>query len=142
MYLCTTATEMDERGMGAKAKIQPPVRFDADRDRLWQGIREGTITLVGTDSHAFSRVFKEGVDFWHCMVGINIQLADALALLYSRGVGAGRVTVSELSRVTSENAARTYGLYPSKGAIQVGADADLVLFDPERELTLGTHRYR
>lgn len=142
MFLCTTAEEMDARGLGAKAKIQPPVRFEKDRERLWQGIREGTISLVGTDSHSFSTVFKESVDFWHCVVGINLQMADALPLLYNEGVAKGRIELHDLVRVMSENVARMYGLFPTKGAITVGSDADLVIFDPERQLTLGTHRYR
>jgi len=142
MFLCTTAEELDARGMGAKAKIQPPVRFEKDRDRLWQGIREGTITLVGTDSHSFSTVFKESVDFWHCVVGINLQMADALPLLYNEGVLKRRVELHQLVKVMSENVARMYGLFPQKGAIAVGSDADLVIFDPERELRLGANRYQ
>ena len=142
MFLCTTAPEMDDRKLAAKAKIQPPVRFDDDRERLWQGVREGTISLVGTDSHSFSTIFKESVDFWHCVVGINLQMADALPLLHDQGVNRGRVEISDLVRVMSTNVAKMYGLHPQKGALQVGSDADVVVFDPDCEVTLGVHRYR
>ena len=141
-FLSTTATEMDARGMGGKAKIQPPIRFDKDRERLWQGIREGTISVVGTDSLTYSAGFKEAADFWDCRVGINLQVADTLALMFDEGVNGGRIDLLTLAKVLSENAAKVYGLYPKKGVIAVGSDADLVVLDPEREATLGVARMR
>lgn len=140
-FLMTTAPELDAKGMGAKAKIQPPIRFEKDKERLWQGIREGTITVVGTDSVSESARNKEG-DFWECRVGINVQMADALPLLFDEGVNKRRIDLVTLAKILSENAAKVYGLFPKKGAIAVGSDADLVVFDPEREVTLGLGRMR
>ncbi|MBI2962595.1 MAG: amidohydrolase family protein [Deltaproteobacteria bacterium] len=141
-FLSTTAPEMDAKGMGGKAKIQPPIRFEKDRERLWRGIQEGTISVVGTDSLCYSAAFKTEADFWDCRVGINLQVADTLALLFDEGVNRGRIDLPTLARVLSENAAKLYGLFPRKGAIAVGADADLVVLDPEREATLGVSRLR
>ncbi|HUY19322.1 MAG TPA: amidohydrolase family protein [Candidatus Binataceae bacterium] len=142
LFLCTTALEADAKNLGTKAKIQPPIRFEADRESLWSAIRDGTIMVVGTDSLTYSASFKEEVEFWDCRVGLNLQVADTLPLLFDEGINRGRVDLVTLARVLSENVARLYGIYPQKGAIMRGADADLVVIDPDREATLGRHRYR
>ena len=141
-YLCGTADEFDAAGMGAKAKVQPPIRRDADREALWTGIADGTISFVGTDTLTYSSRYKGGVDFWECRVGLNMQVADTLPLLWNEGVAKGRISPSLLAKVTSENAARQYGMYPRKGVIAPGSDADLVVLDPDMNMTLGVHRYR
>lgn len=141
-FLSATAPEMDARGMKGKAKVQPPIRFDRDRDALWQGIADGAISIVGTDSLTYSTQFKEAADFWDCRVGVNLQVADTLALLFDEAINRRRRGLTTLARVLSENAAKTYGLYPRKGAIAVGADADMVVVDPDQQATLGVHRYR
>ncbi|MEY2435162.1 MAG: dihydropyrimidinase [Acidimicrobiaceae bacterium] len=142
LFLNTTAAEMDAAGMGGKAKIQPPLRHEADRERLWKGLADGTISVVGTDSLTYSSQFKTGADFWECRVGVNIQFADTLPLMWHEAVNNGRLDLLTLAKVLSENSARRYGLYPTKGAIAVGSDADLVVMDPDREVTLGVDRYR
>jgi dihydropyrimidinase len=141
-FLSTTAHEMDAKGMGGKAKVQPGVRFERDRDRLWKGIREGTIKTVGTDGLTYSAQFKESEGFWDCRQGVNIQVTDTLALLYDEGVNRRRLDLPTVVQVVSENAAKILRLYPRKGAIVQGADADLVVLDPEKEAVLGKHRYR
>jgi dihydropyrimidinase len=141
-FLATTAPEMDAKGMGGKAKIQPPIRFEKDRERLWRGIQEGTLSVVGTDSLCYSASFKTEPDFWDCRVGINLQVADTLPLLFDEGVNRKRIDLVTLAKILSENAARRYGLFPRKGAIALGADADLVVFDPDREAELGVARMR
>jgi len=142
LYLCATAPELDHRHLGGLAKNQPPVRFEEDRKRLWEAIRSGVIKIVGTDSGTYSSNAKLAGDFWDCRVGINLQVADTLSLLYEHGVRAGEIDLIKLARCTSTEAAKLYGLYPRKGVIATGSDADLVVFDPERPTTLGTHRYR
>lgn len=142
LFLNSTAAEMDACGMGGKAKIQPPLRHHEDKERLWTGIQEGSITVVGTDSLTYSSRYKEGIDFWDCRVGVNIQFADTLPLMWHEGINAGRISLQQLAAVTSTNAAKRYGLYPQKGAVAVGSDADLVVVDPDREMTLGVSRYR
>lgn len=141
-FLATTAPEMDAKGMGGKAKIQPPIRFERDKERLWQGIREGSISVVGTDSLTYSASFKEQEEFWDCRVGVNLQVADTIPLLFDEGINKNRVDLMTLSKVLSENAARLYGIYPKKGRIGIGADADVVVIDPDREITLGVGRSR
>ena len=116
-FLNTTAPEMDAKGMGAKAKIQPPIRFNKDKERLWRGIQEGTLSVVGTDSLTYSGSFKTDGDFWDCRVGINLQVADTLPLLFDEGVNTGRIDLVTLAKVLSENAAKLYGVYPKKGAL-------------------------
>ena len=142
LFLNSTAAEMDACGMGGKAKIQPPLRHEADKERLWSGIQDGDITVVGTDSLTYSSRYKEGIDFWDCRVGVNIQFADTLPLMWDEGINTGRITLQQLAAVTSANAAKRYGLYPQKGAVAVGSDADLVIVDPDREMKLGVDRYR
>jgi dihydropyrimidinase len=142
LFLSTTAPEADAKGLGTKAKIQPPIRFETDRESLWSAIRDGTIMVVGTDSLTYSASFKEEAEFWECRVGLNLQVADTLPLLFDEGINRGRVDLVTLARVVAENGARLYGMYPKKGAIVCGADADLVVIDPDREATLGRARYR
>ncbi len=141
-YLCTTAEALDELELGAKAKIQPPVRDPVNQEALWAAVQDGTIDVIGTDSNTYSARYKESTDFWECRVGINQQGADMLALLWDEGVRKGRISPLRLAQITSENAARRFGLYPRKGAISPGSDADLVILDPERETVLGVERYR
>ena len=141
-FLNTTAPEMDAKGMGGKAKIQPPIRFATDRERLWQGLQEGSLSVVGTDSLTYSASFKTDGDFWDCRVGINLQVADTLPLMFNEGVNTGRIDLVTLAKVLSENAAKLYGVYPKKGALTLGADADIVVIDPEKEAVLGVNRMR
>lgn len=141
-FLATTAPELDAAQLGAKAKIQPPIRFARDKERLWRGIGDETISVVGTDSLCYSASFKEEPDFWDCRVGVNLQVADTLPLLFDEGINRGRIDLPTLARVASENAFKLYGLFPQKGAISIGSDADLVVVDPEREVTLGVDRMR
>jgi dihydropyrimidinase len=102
LFLCTTAPEADAKSLGTKAKIQPPIRFDEDREALWSAIKDGTIMVVGTDSLTYSSSFKEEVDFWDCRVGLNLQVADTLALLFDEGVNRRGVDLVTLARVLSE----------------------------------------
>ena len=141
LFLTTTAEEMDLAGVAAQAKIQPPIRHAADRDRLWRGVRDGTISVVGTDSLTYSSKFKTEGNFWDCRVGVNVQCADLLPLMWQGAVANG-VDVGTLIRILSENAARELRLFPKKGAIAIGSDADLVVFDPDKEARLGVERYR
>ena len=141
-FLNTTAPEMDAAGMGGRAKIQPPIRFEKDKERLWRGLKEGTLSVVGTDSLTYSSSFKTDGDFWDCRVGINLQVADTLPLMFHEGVNKGRIDLNTLAKVLSENAAKLYGLYPKKGALAVGSDADIVVVDPDKEAVLGVDRMR
>lgn len=141
-FLCSTAPEVEAKKLGTHAKIQPPIKFAADRDRLWRGLREGTITAVGTDSISYSSKYKDAQGFWETRVGLNMQEIDTLPLLFSEGINKGRIDLTTLARVVAENPARIFGIYPQKGVIAPGSDADLVVIDQNKQDTLGVHRMR
>ncbi|MEK7848093.1 MAG: amidohydrolase family protein, partial [Chloroflexota bacterium] len=116
------------------SKVNPPLREDADRQALWQGIAEGTVDTIGSDHGNYTKAHKEG-NIWDIMPGFP-SLGATLAVLVSEGVNKGRLSWEKLAQLTSENTARLFSLYPRKGAIQPGADADLVIVDPNREWVL------
>jgi dihydropyrimidinase len=142
VFLSTTAQEMHRLGMGLKAKIQPPIRFAEDQERLWQAVREGTIQCLGTDTIPYTSRYKRSVGFWEARPGLNIQTIDTLPLLLSEGYHKGRVDLPTLVRICAENPARRFGAWPRKGRIAPGADADMIVVELERELPLGLHRMK
>lgn len=141
-YLGTTAHELESRGMRFQGKIQPPIRFKSDQERLWKGIQEGVVTCMGTDTIPYTSKYKASQPFWDARPGLNIQWIDSLPLLYTHGIHEGRIDLLKLSQITSQNTAKLWGIYPQKGCIAVGSDADLVVVDPNKEITLGVERMR
>ena len=131
-FLYWTAPEADAKDKGAVAKIQPPIRLDRDRDALWHGVLDGTITSIGTDCQMYSKDSRQG-DFWDARVGLGPGMGTLLPAVHTSGVLTGRCTIEDLARVVSENTARRFDLYPRKGALAVGSDADIVVFDPGAE---------
>lgn len=129
-FLYWTAAEADARDKAAVAKIQPPIRTDRDRDALWQGVKDGTITSIGTDCQMYSRQSRGG-DFWDARVGLGPGMGTMLPAAHTAGVLGGRCTIEDLVRVLCENTARRFDLYPQKGLLAPGADADIIVFDPE-----------
>jgi len=116
---------------------QPPLRQPSDVEALWAGLRQGTVHTVCTDHAPWSRAAKldPALDIWHLRPGVeNLQLM--LPMLYSEGVRRGRLSLRRWVEVLSTNAARLFGLYPRKGTLAVGSDADVVIFDPERTRTV------
>ena len=130
-YLTLTQEIIEERG--ALAKIGPPIRTAEDRAALWEGLRDGSLQTVASD-HAPKYKDVDG-DFLDQPFG-SPQIETLLPLTYDGGVNRGRVSVVRLVQVLCENPARIFGLYPKKGTIAVGSDADLVVFDPNREFTI------
>jgi dihydropyrimidinase len=113
---------------------QPPLREPSDVAALWSGLASGLIDTVCTDHAPWSLAAKldPQLSIERLRPGVeNLQLL--LPMLYSEGVRTGRLTLQRLVDLTSANAARLFGLYPRKGAIAVGSDADLVIFDPALE---------
>lgn len=118
--------------------LSPPLRAQAEQDKLWQGMIEGSIATVATDHCNFSQQQREAIaggDFSRCPNGLP-GVENRLALLYSHGVATGRITPQQFVALTSTRPAQLFGLCPRKGTLQIGADADLVLFDPQRTVTL------
>lgn len=114
-------------------KIDPPIRYRDDNDALWEGIRTGVIDCVGSD-HS-SCALKHKNEFWSATVGFS-GVQTILPVMLSEGVNKRRITIEKVAEVCSYNAAKTFGLFPQKGMIQVGADADLVLVDLSLEKTV------
>ncbi len=129
-----------ERGgfEGAKYVMSPPLRDAKNQDVLWQGLRSGLIQTVGTDHAPFDFAGQKPMgaeDFTKIPNGIP-ALEDRINLLWTYGVSEGRLDIHDFVAVASTNAAKIFGLFPRKGAVQVGADADLVVYDPAYEGTL------
>jgi dihydropyrimidinase len=143
-YLFLTADDLDRDGLeGAKFCCSPPPRDVADQEAIWRGLANGTFQVFSSD-HAPYRFDDSGKlragpnpSFKQIANGVpGIELR--LPLLFSEGVGKGRIDIHRFVALTATNVARLYGLAPRKGSIAVGADADLAIWDPEREVTI-TH---
>ncbi|MGE5606349.1 MAG: dihydroorotase [Bacteroidota bacterium] len=117
--------------IGTRAKINPPMRHNV-REELWQLLRSGQIDLIGSD-HAPQSIERKNqpvvFDNSSGMPGVE----TGLTLMLSEGVAKGRIGLGDLIRVMCENPSKLAGLYPQKGVLHVGSDADLVLVDPNRE---------
>lgn len=120
--------------LGALGKCAPPVRTEADCAALWKALARGVLDCVGSDHCAYTAAYK-GSDMWSAYMGLP-GTGVILPILLGKGVNEGRLSLERLVAVTSYNAARIFGFYPRKGSITVGADADLVLLDMEREVTI------
>jgi dihydropyrimidinase len=131
---------------GAKYVLSPPLRKREDQEALWNALRTDAISVMGTDHCAFTfKGQKEmGRDDFRKIPNGFMGIEERLALLYTYGVRAGRIDLNRWVQLTSANAARIFGLWPRKGTIAVGADADLVLWDPEATHTISarTHHSR
>ena len=135
-YLCLT-DEVYEQPDGIQYIIAPPLRKRRDVSALWAGLANGTISVVSTDCISFSNEAKlMGKDSFdrvpNGMAGVEMRLP----VLFSDGVRKGRISLERLVEITSTNPARLFGLFPKKGVIQIGSDADLVILDPNKEVTL------
>lgn len=151
-YLFFTEADL-ERVDGAKWICSPPMRTDADNQALWRGLSEDRIQTVGTDHCPF---FFDGTrpieyegkpvaipgkelgvdDFTKIPNGLP-GVGDRLPILWSYGVGKGRLTPNQFVALTSTNPAKIFGLYPQKGALLEGSDADIAIWDPEKSMTYG-----
>ena len=110
--------------------MTPPLRPPEMREALWQRVERGDVQSVGSDHCGYSLAQRgPGDDFTQVSPGIP-GVETSLALLYTFGVRRGRLDLPALARLTSENPARIFGLWPRKGRLEPGSDADLVLFDP------------
>jgi dihydropyrimidinase len=128
---------------GAKYVMSPPLREKRNQETLWNALRQGLINTVGTDHAPFDfagqKTMGQG-NFAKIPNGIP-GLEDRINLLYTYGVKTGRLDLNAFVNVASTNAAKIFGLFPRKGTIQPGADADLVVYDPgyRGKLSAKTH---
>ncbi|WP_419394275.1 dihydroorotase [Cytobacillus praedii] len=136
-YLVLNAKDsMSERG--SFAKIAPPLRGKEDNEAHWQALADGTIDFVGTD-HAPYEIATEkdfpGATIWNTFPGIP-GVETMVPILVSEGLNKGRLSLSRFVEVTSRNAAIHYGIYPKKGSMEIGSDADFTVIDLEKEYVI------
>lgn len=141
-YLFLTAADLDRPGReGAKYICSPPLRDMATQEALWRQIQNGTLSMVNSD-HAPYRFdtgkYHAGPDIGfnriaNGMPGIEMRLP----LLFSEGVNKGRITLNQFVALSSTNAAKIYGMHPTKGTIAIGSDADIAIWDPDEVRVAG-----
>lgn len=121
---------------GIRFHTYPAMKDVEDREALWNGLADGTLTMVSTDEYTTPYETKvQGNTVETACGGLNgIETRGIVA--YSEGVGKGKISVERFAEIFSTNPAKVLGLYPQKGVIQVGSDADLVLWDPDVEKTV------
>jgi dihydropyrimidinase len=133
-YLALTSEELRTRG--ALAKIGPPLRTARDAEALWEGIVDGTLQCVGSDHVPKKRADEASAPLFDAGFGAP-STETMLPVLYDEGVVQGRITLERMVEVLSENPARVFGLFPRKGVVAPGADADIVLWHPRVKRRLG-----
>jgi dihydropyrimidinase len=136
-YLYFTENQL-ERDDGIKWICSPPLRSKSNQEKLWEGLRDKQISIVTTDDAAYSWDAKmmgaHGFD--KCPNGIP-GIEVRLSLLHSEGVQKGRISINRMVELISTKPAELFGMTPQKGTLSPGADADIVLFDPEKKWTMG-----
>jgi dihydropyrimidinase len=131
---------------GAKWVMTPPIREQWNQEKLWRGLKFNDLQVVSTDHCPFC--FKEqkelGRDDFSKIPNGGPGVEHRMSLIYNGGVAQGRITVNRFVELTSTAAAKIFGLFPRKGTIAVGSDADIVIFDPDEEMTISaaTHHMR
>jgi len=151
-YLFFTEDDL-QKDDGAKWICSPPMRTEVDNIRLWQGLHDGVLQTVGTDHCPFffdgtQPIMYEGKEI--AIAGKELGkynftkipnglpgIQDRMPILWTYGVQTGNITANQFVAYTSTNPAKIFGLYPRKGAVVPGADADIVIWDPEKKLKYG-----
>ena len=146
-YLYLSLENMDAPGFeGAKYVFTPPLREKWHQEKLWQGLAKDTLQVVSTDHCPFC--FKEqkelGNDDFTKIPNGGPGIENRMSLVYSGGVNGGRFSPNRFVQLVSTAPAKLFGLYPRKGTIAVGSDADIVVFDPQEEMVISakTHHMR
>jgi len=133
-YLTLTTEVMKKAG--PYAKINPPLRSSTDVNAMWNAVKDGTVDIIGSDHAPFPKDEKDvgWTDIWRAPAGMP-QLETMVPLLLTK-VNEGRITIERLVQVMSENPAKIFGLYPRKGAIRIGSDADFTIADLKKRKTI------
>jgi len=123
---------------GAKYVMTPPIREKWNQEKLWRGLKFNDLQVVSTDHCPFC--FKEqkelGLNDFSKIPNGGPGVEHRMSLIYNGGVAQGRISLNRFVEITSTNAAKIFGLFPKKGTIAVGSDADIVIFDPNEEMTI------
>lgn len=138
-YLFLDYSYYEQEGFeGAKYVMTPPLREKWNQEKLWAGLRTDDLQVISTDHCPFC--FKEqkelGRDDFTRIPNGGPGVENRMSLVYNGGVASGRISVNRFVELTSTAAAKIFGLFPRKGTIAVGSDADIVIFDPEEEITI------
>jgi dihydropyrimidinase len=121
-----------EKQSGYLAKVMPPIRTTSDVEQIWSALAKRQIDTIGTDHVANRLKMKIGENVWSSLAGFP-GIGTSLPILLSEGVNKNRITLQQLVSVGSANAARIFGMFPQKGIIQKGSDADITLVDLKKE---------
>lgn len=142
-YLMLTADDLDLDGLdGAKYVCSPPPRDKASQEACWEGIEQGVFDLFSSDHCPFrfddpeGKLNENGKRHFRWIPNGIPGVGTRLPILFSEGVMKGRIDINHFVAVTSTNHAKLYGLYPQKGTIAIGSDADIALWDPDARVTL------
>lgn len=136
-YLILDASLYENDFEGAKWVMSPPLREKKDQTTLWAGINQGLVQVVATDHCPFMWEQKlMGKDDFSKIPNGHPAIENRMELLYSEGVHTGKITLNKYVEVACTNPAKIFGLFPKKGTIAVGSDADLVLFDPAEKYVI------
>lgn len=142
-YLFLTAEDLAASGFhGAKCVCSPPPRDRASQVAVWNGLSDGLFQVFSSDHAPFryddpkGKMVAKATSSFACIPNGIPGLETRLPLLFSAGVNEGRIDLCQFVALTATNAAKMYGLYPRKGSIAIGADADLAIWDPDREVTI------
>jgi dihydropyrimidinase len=136
-YLMLDASLYEQNFEGAKWVMSPPLRQKKDQAALWSGIQQGLIQTVGTDHCPFMWEQKKmGLNDFSKIPNGHPAIEHRMEFMFSEGVVKGNISLEKYVEVTSTNAARIFGMYPRKGTIAVGADADIVIFNPDEKHTI------
>ena len=137
-YLLLSEDNYREPGFnGAKYVMSPPLRDKKNWPVIWKALKDNTLQVVATDHCPFFMSQKEmGKESFAKIPNGAPGVEARMSLMYTYGVADGKIDLNRFVQVTSTNAAKIYGMYPQKGTIAIGSDADLVIFDPNVETTL------
>jgi dihydropyrimidinase len=138
-YFFIDQTFLDKPGFeGAKYVFSPPVRHRSNQDVLWNAVRTNALSAISTDHCAFLFDGQKtlGKDDFSKIPNGAPGLEDRLAMIHHFGVNEGRISLNRMVELLATNPAKLFGLYPRKGTIAAGSDADIVVFNPEKELTI------
>ena len=136
-YLLLDASLYEQNFEGAKWVMSPPLREKKDQATLWAGINQGLVQVVATDHCPFMLDQKlMGKDDFSKIPNGHPAIENRMELLYSEGVSKNKITLNKYVEVTSTNVAKIFGMFPKKGTISIGSDADIVIMDPSEQHTL------
>jgi len=139
-YLFLTSADLEKPGLeGAHNMCSPPPRDRANQEAIWRGLRSGVFQVFSSD-HAPTQPKPDLHQPFTAMSSGLPGLETRMPLLFSAGVRTGRIDIHAFVALTATNPAKVYGLHPRKGTIAVGSDADIAIWDPDREVTITASR--